>query len=129
MDYFTDSTIIGVEKYPQYDNPNCLIETIKKDRRCNIIIDDATNESFLINLGEIMFDVVIDDGSHDINDQIKSFNIFRQRMKAGSIYIIEDINNIDSSKNILKELHTNCQIIDNRKIKGRYDDVLVIYRF
>jgi hypothetical protein len=28
-----------------------------------------------------------------------------------------------------KSLHDNCEIMDLRHIKGRYDDVLIIYRF
>jgi len=129
MDYFINSTIIGVEKSPQYTNPNCLIETLMQDERCKILIDDATDESILDRLPDLYFDVIIDDGSHEIQDQVNSFNIFKSRMKPGSIYIIEDIDDLYSTEGILRSLHHNCQIIDNRGLKGRYDDVLVIYRF
>ena len=42
---------------------------------------------------------------------------------------IEDVVNIESVADDFKSLHSNCEIIDNRHIKGRYDDVLVVYRF
>jgi hypothetical protein len=50
-------------------------------------------------------------------------------MKPGGIYIIEDVNNLDSTINVYKELHENIEIIDNRHIKNRFDDVLIIYKF
>ena len=75
------------------------------------------------------FDVIIDDGSHIINDQINSFNILKHRMNPNGIYIIEDVNNIDLSRDRLTELHGNIKIIDNRHIKNRVDDVLVVYKF
>ena len=50
-------------------------------------------------------------------------------MKTNGIYIIEDIQNLDSTIDRYKELHNNVEIIDNRHIKNRVDDVLVIYKF
>jgi hypothetical protein len=73
--------------------------------------------------------VIIDDGSHLINDQIISFNILKNRMKPNGIYIIEDVNNLDSTIDTYKNLHNNIEIIDNRHIKNRIDDVLVVYKF
>ena len=76
-----------------------------------------------------MFDVIIDDGSHLIDHQIKSFNILKEKMKPGGIYIIEDVNNFDDTVNTYKKLHSNIEIIDNRHIKNRFDDVLIVYKF
>ena len=50
-------------------------------------------------------------------------------MKPNGIYIIEDVNNIDLTIDRLNQLHDNIQIIDNRHIKNRVDDVLVVYKF
>jgi len=75
------------------------------------------------------FDVIIDDGSHQIQDQFTSFNLLKNSIKTGGIYIIEDVANIEQYTNNFKALHTNCKIIDNRWIKNRLDDVLVVYKF
>lgn len=95
----------------------------------NIIISDATKVEFLNEIKDEMFDVIIDDGSHLINHQIKSFFLLKEKMNSGGIYIIEDVNNFDETVHIYKELHPNIEIIDNRHIKGRFDDVLIIYKF
>ena len=36
------------------------------------------------------FDIIIDDGSHNIKDQVISFNIFFRKLKSDGIYVIED---------------------------------------
>jgi hypothetical protein len=129
IDYFENSKLIGIEKYPQLGNINCMINELMNNPKCEIWIDDATQEPILERIGDLMLDVIIDDGSHNLSDQIKSFLLLKPKMKKDGIYIIEDIENISQSKTIFESLHSNCQIIDNRHIKGRYDDVLVIYRF
>jgi hypothetical protein len=91
--------------------------------------NDSTIFGIDITSKDIMFDVLIDDGSHLLYHQINTFNIFKSRMKEGGIFIIEDVVNIEGVAPILSGLHDNCEIIDNRHIKNRHDDVLVIYRF
>jgi hypothetical protein len=76
-----------------------------------------------------MFDVLIDDGSHRLADQLSTFQIFKNRIKPGGIYIIEDVVELDRVKNIFLGLHNNVEIIDNRHIKDRHDDVLIVYKF
>jgi hypothetical protein len=90
-----------------------------------ISIGDATNPADLERYySGLKFDVVIDDGSHNIEDQVKTHYILKDYMAEGSIYIIEDIQDIDAKKHLFWE----GEIIDRRHIKNRYDDVLVIYR-
>ena len=123
-EFFNDSTIFGI------DITSANIKHLLDNKEFNIIIGDATKESILELLPkDIMFDVLIDDGSHLLYHQINTFNIFKSRMKEGGIFIIEDVVNIEGVAPILSGLHTNCEIIDNRHIKDRHDDVLVIYRF
>ena len=75
------------------------------------------------------FDYIIDDGSHMEQDQIKTFQMLKPFMKEGGVYIIEDILALDQNAHRFRALHHNCEIVDLRKQKGRFDDVLIIYRF
>ena len=122
-DYFTNSTIIGVDI-----NPNTIQNLIDEGTH-NIIISDATKLEFLSHITDHTFDVIIDDGSHILEDQINSFNLLRDKMNSGGLYIIEDIIEIDKNKDIFYTLYDNVEIIDNRHIKQRHDDVLVIFKF
>ena len=122
-EYFINSNVYGIDITDQY------IKDLIAENKYNIIIGDASSENILKHLNDLIFDVIIDDGSHLINDQINSFNILKNRMKPNGIYIIEDVNNLDSTIDTYKKLHNNVEIIDNRHIKNRVDDVLVVYKF
>ena len=122
-EYFINSKVYGIDITDEH------IKDLIGENKYNIIIGNACSEDILKQLNDLTFDVIIDDGSHLINDQISSFNILKHRMKPNGIYIIEDVNNIDLSTDRLTELHDNIQIIDNRHIKNRVDDVLAVYKF
>ncbi len=47
------------------------------------------------------FDIIIDDGSHNIKDQMITFNIFFRKLKKTGLYVIED------SSQYLSALHLN----------------------
>ena len=56
-------------------------------------------------------------------------SILKDKMNAGGIFIIEDVDCLDEKRDEFIKLHSNCEIIDNRSLLKRYDDVLIVYRF
>lgn len=86
---------------------------------------DSCNPSIL---SPIMFDIVLDDGSHTLEHQIKSWELFKDRLNPGGVLIIEDIapEAYDYFLNLSRKIQ-NSKLIDLRHIKNRYDDVLFIY--
>lgn len=93
----------------------------------NVKIGDATNPADIHKYFYGMkFDVVIEDANHDLEQQLQIYATLKPYMADGSIYIIEDIQDIDASAVFFKVI--GGQIIDRRKEKLRYDDVLVIIR-
>ena len=74
------------------------------------------------------FDVVIEDASHNIEQQLQIYSVLKNYMKTESIYIIEDVQDIDNTRSLFENIDSNkkVEIIDRRRIKNRYDDVLVI---
>jgi len=122
-EYFVNSEVYGI------DITDFYIKDLINENKYNIIIGDASSNDILNQLNNLTFDVIIDDGSHLINDQINSFNILKNKMKPNGIYIIEDVNDLDLTIDSYKTLHNNIDIIDNRHIKNRRDDVLIVYKF
>lgn len=122
-EYFTNSKIIGADINQSFDKAPF------SDPKYDIILHDATKPEFLDKVKEYTFDVVIDDGSHMYEDQKATFLMLKSKMKKGGIYIIEDIVGFDISRKLFPLLHDNCEIIDLRKVKNRFDDALIIYRF
>lgn len=91
--------------------------------RWKFVEHDATKPTFLDALGDLRFDVVIEDGSHMTADQIATRDLILPRMNPGGLYIIEDILNLDATRH----LFPGAEIRDLRKVKGRFDDALIIY--
>lgn len=123
QEYFVDSTVIGV------DVTDRLLQERYKTPPFHLVISDSTNPEILKKLQGHTFDVVMDDGCHIAEAQIRTFFLLKPMMRPGSLYIIEDVAYIDHVGRVFRSMHPTCEIIDNRHVKGRSDDVLVIYRF
>lgn len=97
----------------------------------NIIIMDGTNQNDIEkNFGDIVFDVIIDDGSHQLQHQLDSYKYFKSHIAKGGVYIIEDIQDLDRDRVAFENIDNEKKItiLDRRKLKNRYDDVLVIIK-
>jgi 23S rRNA U2552 (ribose-2'-O)-methylase RlmE/FtsJ len=119
--YFDNSKIVGVDISVVFTPGN-----YKND--VNIIETDATKTEFLEHIKDYSFDLIIDDGSHMELDQMNTFELLKKKMNPGGIYIIEDIIAIDLNYHKFMSLYKNCEVIDMRHT-GRFDNVLIIYRF
>lgn len=121
-EYFPHATIYGVD----IDKNVLCIENLPLNSKI-INIDATIKNDIFNNFSGIKFNLIIDDGSHSLNDQIDSFNILREYLCDGGYYIIEDITQYDMIKRI-KSFSENFVILDMRIKKGRFDDILMIYR-
>ena len=122
--YFDNSKIVGVDisivfgELKSYNNNNDKF----------ILEADATKPDFLKYIKDYKFDIVVDDGSHVTDNQIDTFNLLKPFMSKNSIYILEDILALDIERDKYLALHDNVEIIDMRD-NGRFDNVLIIYKF
>lgn len=76
------------------------------------------------------FDIIIDDGSHRIQDQIKMLNLWYRKLKDNGILLIEDIQNIANAKNIIANFIgpiNRCSIIDRTHCVPSLDDINIVY--
>jgi len=97
----------------------------------NIVIGDATNPLDIAkHFSGMDFSVIIDDGNHEIISQLRSYEILSKYLSDGGCYIIEDIQNIDETRELFEKIDATkkVEIFDRRHIKNRYDDVLVIIK-
>lgn len=103
-----------------------VLDRSNSTNKIKIVQGDATN-SDIVSALDHTYDVIIDDGSHRVADQLSSFKLFESRLNHGGIYIIEDIQN-DQEAEFLRASIPTSQIIDLRGVKGRYDDLLLVYK-
>jgi len=87
-DYFQDATIYGVDS-----NQSAVAEASDPPRIVTKHVDDG--------YAYPKFDLVVDDGSHDPQDQLKYFEVLRLSMAPGSLYIIEDVDEWTVKNNLL----------------------------
>jgi hypothetical protein len=121
QDYFVDSNVYGID---------VTLNNVIYDGLNNVYVCDGTSEEQVnATFSDKKFDYVVDDGSHLIEHQIKSFDLFWPRIKKGGKYFIEDVNGDEAIKAItehLKGLGIDHTVVDHRDKKGRYDDIIIL---
>ena len=122
-EYMPDALLIGVDLSFPFDS------AAMEQKGVVFIAADATKPEFAKRMSHWTFDVIIDDASHMADAQRATFKMMAPLMRRGGIYIIEDILDLNRERRSFLGLHPNCEIRDLRSRKGRFDDVLVIYRF
>ena len=118
-EYFSKAKIYGADiSFLQYVlNLDLNVNWIKGNQSVEETFKDVNN-----------LDVIIDDASHKLHDQLKSFELLWPKLNSGGIYIIEDIRDIDKEKEHFIKLHKNVFVHDFRKLKDRSDDVIIEIR-
>lgn len=82
-DNFPNSQITGIDIQP---------DTQFSENRITTHLSSSTNRIALDRvLGAVMFDIILDDGSHIPDNQLTTLLILWGRVKAGGYYIIEDM--------------------------------------
>lgn len=98
----------------------------------NIYILDAENKEEVEKTFHRFceFDIILEDAAHSPMQQISIYNNFKKYLLKGGVYIIEDIQDIDATKELFENIDPEKEItiLDRRHIKGRYDDVIVLIK-
>lgn len=87
-DYFPHAQIMGadINPAPHLDN----------DRTTTYVVDQGDPQSlqdFLGKIGDVEFDIIVDDGSHRPDHQQLTLGFLFGKVKPGGLYIIEDLLN------------------------------------
>lgn len=119
-DYFEKANIFAVD-INNKDHLNL------ENSRTFIFHDDATKPNFLEKIKNKKFKVIIDDGSHQLKDQIASFSLLKDSVEDGGFYIIEDVfpSHIESIQNEFKNCFKVLNLIHERPHCP--DNILMIY--
>ena len=125
--YFPNGKVYGVDNDP----------TAYQDQRVRIL--DATS-TFAVE-SEFFgrkFDIIIDDASHRIWDQIAIYRNFSPHLAKDGIYVIEDVADLATdprigpwpNRDVYLQLDPtrSVELVDLRHVHDRFDDVLLIIR-
>lgn len=87
-EFFPNARIIGLD-----NDPNCML--FRSVSRIDTYVADQGDAHALANALQVAqahpFDVVIDDGSHNMMDQVVSLNVIAPLLSDIGVYVIEDI--------------------------------------
>jgi hypothetical protein len=125
--YFLRARILGIDPYTDK-----LLDKFKAENFSNVryIFEDAYCKKLVDSLPN--FDIIIDDGPHTLDSQIKCIELYLPKLNNGGILIIEDLQDpswFDSLISALPAKYKNSyQCLDFRSNKGRYDDLLFVVR-
>lgn len=77
-------------------DPACADLTFD-DPRIHVVIGDASSRAVArtICMPDKLLDIVIDDGSHRSGDMVRSFGLYFDQLRAGGLYIVEDLHSSD----------------------------------
>jgi len=78
----------------------------------------------------VLFDIIVDDGSHALSDQTQVLNLYNSRLKPGGVIIIEDIKDLANARTIIENFtgrRNKVSIVDRRHCVPSLDDINVIY--
>lgn len=122
--YFPKANIIGI------DIQDYILERHKNIDRVKYILDDAYSERVSSSLSD--FDIIIDDGSHNIEDQVKVLDLYVDKIKKGGVLVIEDLQKFEYFEILSNKVKDNSNVtfecLDLRENKGRQDDMMFIIR-
>jgi precorrin-6B methylase 2 len=120
-EYFSNAQIFSI------DNVYC--PQISDRENITSLLGDAYSYEILKELPND-FDIIIEDGSHKIEDMSFVVVEYVKKLKPNGILIVEDIPDFNWT-NILKNLipdNYKVEVRDLRRVRGRYDDILMIIR-
>lgn len=117
-EWFTQANIVG------YDVTFEFIQVPFKSKKILKSCLDFTPDEFKDNPPHI----IIDDASHVLEHQLKMVEICYPQLQPGGMLIIEDVDKIQDTKWRFDALGIPYKLYDRRLVKGRWDDVFLLYK-
>ena len=121
--YFKNSFLYAADIFPDLFR--------YKSKRINNFFVDSSNElsikKNIINIA-ITFDIIIEDASHSLKDQIISLFLLFKKIKPGGLFIVEELDFPDTRKdmNIYNEKPTLREIIEKIKKNESFNSKYIL---
>lgn len=129
LDYFSKGTMFGIDianriEYNLHPELN--------SKRFNFYLGSFDNLEIIENISQNKFDIIIEDGSHELDHQKRSIEIYLPFLKKDGIMIIEDIANPDQDYEYLSQFvdlnKYTFEYVDLRALNNQFDDFLIIIK-
>jgi hypothetical protein len=114
--YFDAALIVGVDVNPPKDDLSGIATFVE---------GDAYTEAMADQLGD--FDIIVDDGPHTLVSMMRLIRLYLPRLNPGGLMVIEDVQDVAWFDYLARAVPDGCRVetVDRRKIKKRYDDLIL----
>lgn len=126
-DFFTNAHVFGLDIDQTVLFSDSRISCYYTDQSSAKELERTiSNIRFYQNDFNLRFDVILDDGSHRLNDMITSFHTLNKYVTTNGAYIIEDVSTKEISELLKLE---NSNFIIDKIYEGAYDgDGFIIFK-
>lgn len=124
-DYFHNANIYGAD----IDKEILFTEDKIKTYYVNQL-DTESIKSMWNNIGLKDFDIIIDDGLHEVDANLNFFHNSFDKLKKNGIYVIEDVKlfDLNTFSKKLKDFNTEIIVLDTRSTNDYINNNLVVIR-
>lgn len=123
-EFFPNAEIYGVDT----KESGCpLIEKLKQEPRVHLFFEDAYKRRFFNKLRSLKFDIILDDGPHDMPSWGFFLMMYHALLAKGGVLMIEDIYSLEHAEKLIHNFtgdKNRLSIIDRRTIPGAYRNVV-----
>jgi cephalosporin hydroxylase len=131
-DFFEDCTLYGVDINMSNIDEKTMKEIEKRDN-IELIKSNAYSSEFARkNFGDVKFDFILDDGSHQAEHQVSFFNIYKDYVKKGGYLMCEDFPTIAQAKYVMDNFDgkiNNMTLIDRTHcIPSGKGEIIIMYK-
>ena len=110
-----------------------VAEEIRQRSNIKLFEGDAYNVSFIDkNIRKISYDIILDDGSHLYEHQVKFFNNYVKFLSPGGFLLCEDFSTVEQARAVIEDCELNINrmslIIRNHCIPSGKGEIIVMYK-
>lgn len=117
-DFFDNGKIYGGDI-----QEDCMFE---EDRIKTFLFDSRDIDACDNSLKDLTFDIIIDDGLHEVQSQLNTFSNLFPRLNSGGYYFIEDINSHNPLYNQWEEIFIE---IEGEKWTNQHGNIIVFFKY
>ena len=95
---FPEAQIVGVDNFAEGVEASAACQA---HPRIRLIRANSTAPATRALLGAVLFDLIVDDGSHTVRDQLATLANFLPVMSPTGVYVVEDITSDENGEQLL----------------------------
>ena len=131
-EYFQNSKIFGIDIDLNQIKPAIREKIINHDRII-ILEGNGYDENFVKNeFADIKFDIILDDGSHSTNDQVRFFEIYTKFLEKDGFIFSEDFPTYQQAMEVILQFNgkiNNMSLITrNHCIPSGKGEIIIMYK-